>query len=293
MSLQGQVTVITGSTRGFGRALAETLLARGARVIISGRRAETVAAAAAQIPGDVDGIACDVREATQVYALAQHAMARFGRLDIWVNNAGIAHPPGEMLAFPPETAATICRVNCLGTLHGSQAAAYHMLQHGGGTIVNIYGRGSNLRPASPSGLYGASKAWVTSFTRTLAAEYRDLPVRIIGFSPGMMTTDLLRADEVVGERALARLRHLPRVLQALSRPPEVPARILADLLEHNQKHFLEYRYMSGLRLTKMLLQLAWLNLTHRDEAAGRPAPAVRAPFHPTPPADSKAAPPDA
>ncbi|RME11916.1 MAG: SDR family oxidoreductase [Ardenticatenia bacterium] len=264
MRLQGAVVVITGSTRGFGNTLARMLLEKGARVVISGRsqeRVDTVVATLAQ-HGDVSGLACDVRHAEQVYALARHARTHFGRIDVWVNNAGIATPAaGGILDFPPDVAETIFQVNCLGTLHGTQAAVAVMKRQGGGTIVNLYGRGSDLRPATPSGLYGASKAWITSFTRTAAAEYKHVPIQFIGFSPGMMLTDMLDVHEIVGDTVAAQMRNYPLVLQALAHPPERPAAELVRLLETNTKRFVEYRYMSGLRLARMLAHLAWLRLT--------------------------------
>lgn len=266
MRLQDAVVVITGSTRGFGNALARALLDKGARVVISGRKQETVDRVVAELStlGEVTGLACDVSQAEQVYALARFALARYGRIDVWVNNAGVTPPPGGVLDFPPEEAEQTFRVNCLGTLHGTQAAIAVMRRQGHGTIVNLYGRGSDLKPATPSGLYGATKAWITSFTRTVAVEYRGLPVRIIGFSPGMMTTDMLTdVPHVVGETVARTMRNFPMVLEALGNPPEVPAAELVRLLERNEKPFVEYRLMRGLRMMKMLARLAWMGLNRR------------------------------
>lgn len=265
MELKGKVVVITGSTRGFGYAVARAMLAKGARVVISGRKQETVDRVVAQLrpEGDVTGLACDVSVAGQVYALARHALQQFGRIDIWINNAGITPPAGGVLDFPPENAAETFRVNCLGTLHGSQTALAILKRQGEGTIVNLYGRGSDLKPATPSGLYGATKAWITSFTRTMAAEYKDLPVRIVGFSPGMMTTDMLDVHEVVGEQVADQMRNFPMVVEALGNPPEVPAAELVRLLERNDRRFVEYRLMRGFRLLRMLARLAWLGVNKR------------------------------
>lgn len=263
MNLQDKIAVITGSTRGFGNALARALLARGATVVISGRRQDAVDAAVARLQsqGEAFGMACDVSIAEEVHALATKTLQRFGRIDVWVNNAGITALPGRTLDFPPEIAAQVWRVNALGTFLGTQTAVAVMKrQPAGGVIVNIYGRGSNGRPASPNGLYGASKAWITSFTRTVAQEYRDLPIRFVGFSPGMMTTDMLRVQEVVGQHILAQLRHLPMVLEALATPPEAPAAALVHLLEHNSKPFVEYRTLHSFRLLKGLARMAWMRL---------------------------------
>lgn len=265
MNLQDAVVVITGSTRGFGNAVARALLARGARVVISGRKKETVDAVVSQLAelGIVSGLACDVRQAEQVYALARHALEVSGRIDVWINNAGMTPPPGGVLDFEPEAAVQAFRVNCMGTLHGTQTAFAVMKEQGHGTIVNLYGRGSFLRPASPSGFYGATKAWITSFSRTMAAEYKDLPIRIIGFSPGMMTTDMLVQQEIVGSTIADRMRSFPMALKALSQPPEVPAAELVRLLQRNEKPFVEYRFMRGMRLGRMLLRLAWMGMNRR------------------------------
>ncbi len=263
MNLKDKVVVVTGSTRGFGHAVARALLARGSRVVISGRRQADVDRVTAALGERAAGLACDVSVAEQVYALARFAVAQFGAIDVWINNAGISPPPGAVLDFPPEQAERVFRVNCLGTLHGTQAAVWTMTRQGGGTIVNLYGRGSDLRPAPLSGLYGASKAWVTSFTRTAAAEYKDLPLRIIGFQPGMMTTDMVAVRQVVGTRSIASMRYYPMILQALANPPEVPAAALVRLLERVNKPFTEYRLLRSWRLLPMLARLAWLGINRR------------------------------
>ncbi len=281
MNLKETVVVITGSTRGFGNATARALLTKGAKVVISGRKQETVDRAVAELSvlGDVTGLACDVSVAEQVYALARHAQKHFGRIDVWINNAGVTPPVGGILDFPPEDAETTFRVNCIGTLNGTQTAVEIMKRQGGGTIVNLYGRGSDLKPVTSSGLYGASKAWITSFTRTMAAEYKDLPIQIIGFSPGIMATDMLDLHEVVGDQVTEYLRNLPLVLAAFATPPEIPAEHLVKLLENNRKPFVEYHMMKGLRMIKMLGRLVWLSI---NKKAQPPAPTltILPPFNP-------------
>lgn len=270
MNLKNKVVVITGSTRGFGRATAELMLAAGARVIVSGRKQTVVDEVVAELDkdGQVIGRACDVSAANQVYALARFAIEEFGQIDIWINNAGITPMAGGILDFAPEVAEQTFRVNCVGTLNGTQAALHYMKPLRRGTIVNLYGRGSDLRPATPSGLYGATKAWITSFTRTMAKEYADLGVQVVGFSPGMMLTDMLDVQEVVGEQVAETMKNFPMVLEALGNPPDVPARELVRLLETNDKPFVEYKFMSGLRGIKMIAKFAWMGMNKN----ARPAP---------------------
>ena len=99
-----------------------------------------------------------------------------------------------------------------------------MLPRKQGMLVNIYGKGSFLRPASPTGLYGTTKAWLTSFTRTLAKELKGTGVQILGFSPGMMTTDMLTSPRVVGERGKEMLKNFGFVLRFLGKPAKICCR---------------------------------------------------------------------
>ncbi len=273
MNLKNKVIVITGSTRGFGRAIAEEALAVGARVVISGRKQTDVDRVVAELDkrDQVSGQACDVSAAEDVYALARHAIQTYGQIDVWINNAGITPTAGGILDFAPEVAEQTFRVNCVGTINGTQAALHYMKparRARRGTIVSLYGRGSDLRAATPSGLYGATKAWITSFTRTMASEYADLGVQFVGFSPGMMFTDMLDVQEVVGEQVAATMKNFPMALKALGNPPEVPARELVRLLEKNEKPFVEYKLMSGVRLMKMMANFAWMGMNKN----ARPAP---------------------
>jgi NAD(P)-dependent dehydrogenase (short-subunit alcohol dehydrogenase family) len=270
MNLKNTVAVITGSTRGFGRAIAQEMLAVGARVVVSGRKQTVVDSVVAELDkrGQVSGLACDVSVADEVYALARFAIQKFGQIDIWINNAGITPTAGGILDFAPEVAEQTFRVNCVGTINGTQAALHYMKPLRRGTIVSLYGRGSDLRPATPSGLYGATKAWITSFTRTMAKEYADLGVQFVGFSPGMMFTDMLDVHEVIGEQVAETMKNFPLVLKALGNPPDVPARELVRLLETNEKPFVEYKLMSGPRLIKMMAKFAWMGINKK----ARPAP---------------------
>ncbi len=116
-----QVIVITGSTRGIGRGLAEQLLLRGAAVVLSGRDPAAVATASAALASNsaaerVMGKACDVRDPVQVQALWDAALARFGRVDCWVNNAGCGTLPRRLTDLPASDAERVVGTNQIGTL---------------------------------------------------------------------------------------------------------------------------------------------------------------------------------
>ncbi len=262
--LHDQVIVITGSTRGFGYALAREALQAGAIVVVSGRSRESVQRALdglQAVPSRVTGVPCDVSDEDQVHALADAVVAAHGRIDVWVNNAGFSAGAGRILDMSPQDALTMFRVNDLGTLHGTQAALKHMLPRGRGTLVNLYGAGSFLRPSSPTGLYAATKAWVASFTRTLAGEMEDTGIRIIGFSPGMMLTDMLTRPTVVGGEGQAMMKRYSFVLRLLAQSPEVAARKLVRILTSNQKDFREYRLFKPWTPLLGLIRMVWENLS--------------------------------
>lgn len=262
-SLKDKVVVITGSTRGFGYAIAEAMLKAGARVVISGRSAETLAKAMASLKGFglVTGQICDVREEQQVYALARFAVQSFGHIDIWINNAGYSSGAGLMLETPPDQAIDMFLANDMGTLYGSQAALHFMSPRREGTLINVYGNGSFLRPASPTGLYGATKAWVTSFTRSLAKEIRGSGIRLVGFSPGMMLTDMLTNPVVIGERGKEMMKRYAFVLRFLGDDPKNAAQILVETIANNKKEFIEYRTLRPSKIMFRLLRARWEDIT--------------------------------
>jgi NAD(P)-dependent dehydrogenase (short-subunit alcohol dehydrogenase family) len=191
--------VITGSTRGIGRGLAEALLVAGCRVMISGRTLEAVRSAgadlASQFPAErVAGHPADVSDYSQVAALWAEATARFGRVDAWVNNAGLSLRDLPLWQVPPEKIAPVVNTNITGLLYGCQVAAAGMLAQGGGAIFNMEGFGSTgrLRPGMVA--YGSTKAAVAYITRALALDLRGTPVRVVSLSPGMVMSDMILGE---------------------------------------------------------------------------------------------------
>ncbi len=261
--LKEKVVVITGSARGFGYAIAAAMLNAGASVVLSGRSEGALQRAITSLEGfgAVKGQICDVREEQQVYALARFAVQSFGRIDIWINNAGFSSAAGLMLETHPAQAIDMFLANDMGTLYGSQAALHFMKKRGEGTLVNIYGNGSFLRPASPTGLYGATKAWITSFTRSLAKEIRGSGVKLIGFSPGMMLTNMLTNPTVIGGRGKEMMKRYSFVLKMLGSDPRIAAQKLVETISNNKKDFSEYRMIRPWTIMFRLLQMKWEDLT--------------------------------
>jgi glucose 1-dehydrogenase len=207
----------------------------------------------------------DVREEEQIYKLVEDVIQEFGRIDIWVNNAGYSNAAGMMLDMDPQDALDMFMSNDLGVLLCTQAIMHYMLPRKQGLLVNIYGNGSFLRPASPTGLYGATKAWITSFTRSLAKELKDSGVQILGFSPGMMTTDMLTSPTVVGEHGREMLKNFGFVLRFLGRPAQYAADELVKAIVSHRKEFKEIKLFKPWTPMLGLLRVGWENLTKTGE----------------------------
>lgn len=261
--LQDKIIVITGGTRGFGYAIAQACLQAGATVAFSGRSQPALERALGSLPFPerASGFLVDVREEPQVYGLAQQVIQKFGRFDVWINNAGYSSAAAMTLDSDPREALDMFLTNDLGAMYGTQAAMTHFLERKAGLLVNIYGNGSFLAPATPTALYGTTKAWLTSFTRSLAKENAGSGVQILGFSPGMMTTDMLTSPKVKGEKASQQLENFGFVLRFLGQPATLPAQKLVQQIARQRQEFVEYRMFKPWTPLLGLLRVGWENLT--------------------------------
>lgn len=222
--LEGKTAVITGGSRGLGLGIAQAFAQAGAAVVVASRSQSSVDQAVQAIRatgGQAAGMSVDVADLEQMKALAQFALATFGRLDIWINNAGIAGPYGPTLGFTPETFNQVVQTNILGVYNGSRAAMLHFLTQRSGKLINILGHGYK-NPVPYQNAYASSKAWVRSFTKALAEETKDSGIGVFAFNPGMVLTELLTDVEVI-EGAEDKLKVFPTIVRMWAKPPEVPA----------------------------------------------------------------------
>jgi NAD(P)-dependent dehydrogenase (short-subunit alcohol dehydrogenase family) len=192
LDFSGQVAVVTGGSRGIGRAIAEAFLGAGADVVVCGRNepAAEVLPSAVDAGGDTrraQFVTADVRKADQASSVMTAANERFGRLDVLVNNAG-GSPEVPAAEASPRFLESIVALNLMAPLYCARAAnAIMQEQPGGGSIVNI-GSVSGIRPSPGTAAYGAAKAGLVNLTQSLAIEWAP-KVRINCLTAGMVATD--------------------------------------------------------------------------------------------------------
>jgi NAD(P)-dependent dehydrogenase (short-subunit alcohol dehydrogenase family) len=196
--LTGRTALVTGSTRGLGRAMALALAEAGASLIVNGRDAEAAAAVRSELEaGGTRALVAlgDVTVRADVERIRDAALTEFGRIDVLVNNAGTCiHRPA--LDVTDEEWHEVMGTNVDGVWIPSQVIGRHMAERGGGVIVNIGSMSAGIvnRPQwQPA--YNASKAAVHHLTRSLAAEWAPLGIRVNALAPGYMATAMAPVDD--------------------------------------------------------------------------------------------------
>lgn len=180
-----RVVLVTGGTKGIGRGIAEGFLEAGSRVIVCARTAPehlpTAGAASAEF------MPCDIRDADAVRELVAQVVARHGRLDVLVNNAG-GSPPADAATASPRFHEGVLRLNLIAPFNLAQAANAVMQQQESGGVIVFIGSVSGLRPSPGTAAYGAAKAAVLNLVSSLAVEWAPR-VRVVAVSPGLVRTE--------------------------------------------------------------------------------------------------------
>lgn len=207
LQLDGRVAIVTGASRGLGRAAAEALVAEGARVLAVARSTPDLEKLQASAPEQIAIATVDMRSADEVAALAGLAIETFGRLDVVVNNAGIA-PAGKFSEQPQEQWDEVFDVNVRAPAILARAAGAHFLKQRSGKVINVASTsGINGKPTLVS--YSASKGAMLQFTKALAGEWARFGIQVNAIAPGAFETDAQAA--VTGDEAIlaARLKKIP------------------------------------------------------------------------------------
>jgi len=212
--LDGRVAIVTGASRGLGAQAAIALVDEGARVLAVARSADALAELAASRPGQIVAEPCDMRDREKLVELPRLARERLGRLDVVVNNAGIA-PAGHFLEMTPEALDEVLDVNLVAPALLSRAAAISFIDQGHrGSIVNVASI-SGIRGKATLAAYSASKGGLIQLTRALAAEWARHDIQVNAIAPGGFVTEA--QQHVLADAAI-----LKRRIQ------KIPARRLAD-----------------------------------------------------------------
>ena len=193
--LTGQVAIITGSSRGIGQSIAETMAQQGAKVVISSRKPEPCEAVAAGIRkagGDATVIPCNISQKSQVEALVAKTVEKYGRLDCMVANAAVNPYFGPMTGLEDEAFEKLMNSNVRSSLWLAKLSKPHMEKQGGGTIIIISSIGG-IRSGGNLGGYGVSKAADFGLARALASEWGVDNIRINCIAPGLVKTDFAKA----------------------------------------------------------------------------------------------------
>ncbi|MFT4008684.1 MAG: SDR family oxidoreductase [Nocardioidaceae bacterium] len=186
--LEGKTAIVTGASRGIGLAIAERLVADGARVVITARKQDTLDEAVGRLGGAevALGVAGKADDPEHQADTVQRALDTFGSIDLLVNNTGINPAYGPMIELDLEVARKVIEVNCLAALAWTQAVHRSWLKEHGGAVVNVSSI-SGIRPAPGIGLYGASKAMLISITELLAVELGP-DIRVNAVAPAVVKT---------------------------------------------------------------------------------------------------------
>ncbi len=230
VDLTGKVAVITGGTRGLGYAIALELAKSGAKVVIGSRNEKSVQMAVQSLQSkgySAAGLAGDVSDLNYIRQLAVKAQESFGRLNIWINNAGMAGAYGPTLEISVSEYKNVLATNITGVYQGSLVAMEVFTRQGSGKLINILGHGWN-GPVPYQNAYAPTKAWGKNFTLGLAKENENKRINIFAFNPGMVLTDLLTRVHVV-DGYEDKLKAFPMVIRLLAKPAEIPARKAAWL----------------------------------------------------------------
>jgi 3alpha(or 20beta)-hydroxysteroid dehydrogenase len=192
MELRDKVIVITGGSKGFGKALASLFVSEGSHVVISDYDQKALDEVSKDLL--IDKFVADVTSAEDIKSLGEYAFKKYGVIDIWVNNAGIQIAPSVVEDADVKKVHDLFEVNFFGYFYGCQVALYYMKKQGAGLIINVNSTaGLDGKPGIAA--YSASKFAIRGLTESIRKEVKNSEVKIYGVFPGGMQTELYKEQQ--------------------------------------------------------------------------------------------------
>ncbi len=249
--------VITGSTRGIGLALAREFLKHNCSVVISGRSQAAVdrsleSLSAGNPAASLAGFACDVSDYAQLQALWQQSAGRFGRIDIWINNAGVSNMLNPPWDVPPDEIKCVVETNVLGEMYGTRVAMNGFKEQGSGALYNMEGMGAkDGRKVKGLSIYGSTKAALGYFNDAIFKENTHPNILVGAIQPGMMLTNMVMCQYEDRPEEWAMVKD---VLTILSEDVDVVAAWLAKKILANNKNGMRFTYGGMFKILPRVLR---------------------------------------
>jgi NAD(P)-dependent dehydrogenase (short-subunit alcohol dehydrogenase family) len=242
--------VITGSSRGIGFGLAKAFLDRKCEVTISGSSGESTTNAMEILNGKYEsentfGFPCDVRSYNQVLSLWEAVKSQFGKVDIWINNAGLSGEIVEIREQSPEMTENIIETNLLGAIFGFKVAINGMMEQGFGSIYSMEGAGSDGHLHDGMSLYGTTKYALKYLNDAAAKEVAGSQIIIGALRPGMVITEFITKHYEGKPEEWERVK---KIFNIIGDTVETVTPWLADKIITNQKNGVRFSYSPGWKI---------------------------------------------
>lgn len=257
--------VITGSSKGLGFEMAKCFLQNGNNVTLSGRNISSLENAAAQLSSFKEKIficPCDVKKREDIQNLWNRSKEKWGKIDIWINNAGMNQVYKDFWEITTEELQDVFQTNLMGSIMGTQIAITEMLKQSDGQIYNMEGFGSDGAVMKGLNVYGTTKRAISYLTRGFADEVKSTNLKIGLLSPGMMATDFIINSDA---RTKNRMQ-VEKIFNILGNKPEVPAKLLVNKILRNNKNNVRFAWLNA---PKAIFRFIKWNFVKTDLFAGK------------------------
>jgi short-subunit dehydrogenase len=263
--LEGKVVVITGSTRGIGKAIAEACGKAGAKLVICSRnnlKVKKVLKHFKEKGYSVTGISTDVSKIEDLNQLFNHSLKTWGQIDVWINNAGISSGYRHLEQISSEEIKRIVDINLTATLQACRIIIPYFKDQGKGILINMSGRGGDGDHSPYMVPYTATKSAITTLTKSLSEENINFPISINSVVPGMVETDFYK-DVKTDSEGKQELESLPYVLNAFGVPLKTVGKFFVELASQQpgKETGNNYSLLKGFRLIRGITLITWYKIT--------------------------------